>query len=205
MNIHDNLHKRVSAGTPLVYRLWEPQQTVIVLGNGSKADQDIHLERCRADGIPILKRRGGGGTVVLMPGVLCLSIAFISQASISPHYFFKQINQFIIEILEQAFCIEELSLRGISDIALGDRKCLGCSMFKSRSIFLYQGSLLVNPDLSLITAYLHHPPSEPDYRSGRTHARFVTSLVRFGYPLSLDQVKEEIQLKFEHQLCSRLT
>ena len=32
------------------------------------------------------------------------------------------------------------------------------------------------PDLRLIDRYLNHPPREPDYRRGRTHAAFMGGL-----------------------------
>jgi hypothetical protein len=41
---------------------------------------------------------------------------------------------------------------------------------------------LIDPDLDLIDRYLLYPPREPDYRSGRSHRRFMGSLKALGLP-----------------------
>ena len=66
----------------------------------------------------------------------------------------------------------------MGDVAIDDLKVLGSSLYANREVALYQGSLLVDPDLDRIARYLPHPSREPDYRRGRSHAEFLTSLVR---------------------------
>ena len=34
--------------------------TAVVLGRGSDEERELHLERCLEDGVPLLRRRGGG-------------------------------------------------------------------------------------------------------------------------------------------------
>lgn len=189
MNIHDDLYTKLSPAVPLSFELWEPQETAVVIGYSQTVSHEVDEPACLRDGIPILKRKGGGGAVVLMPGILCLSIAFISHASPSPHYYFTRINSWLISLLRANFNIQGLQLKGISDIAIGERKIVGCSMFKSKTRFFYQGSLLVCPDINKIEKYLLHPTREPDYRAGRPHAAFVTSLHRAGYTMSVHSVR----------------
>lgn len=190
MEIHDQLYERVSVEQPFLFEIWEPEGVAVVIGHGQNAAQEVDLAACRRDGVAVIRRRGGGGAVVLMPGVLCLSCAFLSGRSDSPYYFFQQINLFISGLLARRFSLQGLEPAGISDIALGGRKILGCSMFKSRRLYFYQGSLLLNPDLARITAYLTHPSREPGYRRGRTHSDFLTSLWQSGYPLPMTDLKE---------------
>ncbi len=190
MEIHDHLYERVSVEQPFLFEIWEPEGVAVVIGHGQNAAQEVDLAACRRDGVAVIRRRGGGGAVVLMPGVLCLSCAFLSGRSDSPYYFFQQINLFISGLLARRFSLQGLEPAGISDIALGGRKILGCSMFKSRRLYFYQGSLLLNPDLARIAAYLTHPSREPGYRHGRTHSDFLTSLWQSGYPLPMTDLKE---------------
>ena len=190
MEIHDQLYERVSAEQPFLFEIWEPEGVAVVIGHGQNAVQEVDLAACRQDGVAVIRRRGGGGAVVLMPGVLCLSCAFLSGRSDSPYYFFQQINLFISGLLARRFSLQGLEPAGISDIALGGKKVLGCSMFKSRRLYFYQGSLLLNPDLARIAAYLTHPSREPGYRRGRTHSDFLTSLWQSGYPLPMTDLKE---------------
>ena len=192
-HIRDHLIYKIHDKHFFRYALWQPQAICIVLGSSQTAETELFTERCLSDSVPVYKRRGGGGAVVLMPGILCLTFAFKSTLCLSPYFFFKEINTAIMHLLEQAFGVEDLSLTGISDIAIRDRKILGCSLFKSRQNFLYQGSLLVNPDPALIPYYLRHPSKEPDYRKNRVHADFITSLCESGYPLSVEQVHTALE------------
>ncbi|HOT96821.1 MAG TPA: hypothetical protein PLG50_15675 [bacterium] len=197
MDIHDRLYRKVGEKTPFLAELWEPRETAVVIGHGQRADQEVHLEACRRDGVAVIRRRGGGGAVVLMPGVLCLSCAFISGRSDSPYFFFQVINAWLIAFLQREFDITGAEAAGISDIAVNGQKILGCSMFKSRNLFFYQGSLLVHPDLSRIALYLAHPTREPGYRRLRGHADFVTSLQQLGRPISAAAVKDLLEAQLE--------
>ena len=55
--------------------LWEPERTEAVLGAGTP-ETDVDLARCAADGVPVYRRRGGGGAVVLAPGCLVITAAY---------------------------------------------------------------------------------------------------------------------------------
>ena len=65
---------------PLV-RLWEPPEYAVVLGASCRLADDVFLEDCRADGVPILRRSSGGGTVVVGPGVLCVTVILPEDAA----------------------------------------------------------------------------------------------------------------------------
>ncbi|HOH09381.1 MAG TPA: hypothetical protein PLF89_17795, partial [bacterium] len=87
MEIHDLLYERVSEPEPFLFECWEPEGVAVVIGHGQNAAQEADLTACRRDGVVVIRRRGGGGAVVLMPGVLCLSCAFLSGKSDSPWLF----------------------------------------------------------------------------------------------------------------------
>ncbi|MBN1540864.1 hypothetical protein JW992_01880 [candidate division KSB1 bacterium] len=203
--IHDDLMNAVTAENPFCYSLWEPAEKLVVIGNSQKAENEVDLNACALAEVPVIKRRGGGGAVVLMPGVLCFSIAFLSELSDSPYFFFRLINAFLIRALEEHFSIEPLMQKGISDIALGERKILGSSMFKSRRLFFYQASLLVDPELEWIDRLLRHPSREPDYRRGRGHSDFVTSLRQAGYPLRVNQIENALSARLANTLYPLLS
>lgn len=159
--------------------LWEPDELVCVLGAGTPAT-DVDLALCRATDVPVYRRKGGGGAVILSPGCLIITAAY--DATQKPFA-----SQWIMPIAEAiaravaAMGVEGTTVRGLGDVAIGERKILGSSLYASRKVALYQGSLLVHSDLDLIPNYLPHPSKEPDYRRGRDHLNFVTSLEREGY------------------------
>src|SRR5262245_58083584 len=55
-------------------RVWEWPLPTVVLGTGCRLAQDVDEAACRADGVPILRRSSGGGTVLLGRGCLCYSL-----------------------------------------------------------------------------------------------------------------------------------
>ncbi|HEV3117610.1 MAG TPA: lipoate--protein ligase family protein, partial [Gemmataceae bacterium] len=59
------------AGGAEVLRFWEWKRPAVVLGAGSRLADDVDEAACHADGVPILRRSSGGGTVLLGSGCLC--------------------------------------------------------------------------------------------------------------------------------------
>jgi lipoate-protein ligase A len=77
------------------------------------------------------------------------------------------------------------TMRGTSDLVVGDRKFSGNSVRCKRTHFLYHGTLLCREfALEAIPALLGVPPRQPDYRAQRSHADFVMRL-----PAGVDEVR----------------
>ena len=55
-------------------RLWEWPRPAVVLGAGGRLADDVDEAACRADGVPILRRSSGGGTVLLGAGCLLYTL-----------------------------------------------------------------------------------------------------------------------------------
>jgi lipoate-protein ligase A len=180
MNLDEDLLEQVRAGKSWMYRSWEPEKTVIVLGRGNKEEQEVYAHRCQEENIPILRRRGGGGTVVLYPGILVVSLVTHVKHQYQFKNYFRQINDMIIEALE-IVGISGLNQQGHSDICIHEKKILGSSMYRSKEILFYTASLMVSNDLHIIDRYLKHPSKEPEYRRGRSHQDFLTTIIH-EYP-----------------------
>src|SRR3989338_382174 len=61
-----------------VLRFWESPSYFIVMGYSSPSQHDVHVAACQADGLAILRRCSGGGTVIQGPG--CLNYALIDTS-----------------------------------------------------------------------------------------------------------------------------
>jgi len=199
MKLDEDLLERVKSGDLLAYRTWEPERLAVVLGRGNNAEKEVFEERCLQDGVPIFRRRGGGGTVVLAPGVLVVSLVTHVKQRYHFKEYFQQINSFLIEALEQ-LGIAGLNQRGHSDICLGDLKILGSSMYRSKDILFYTASLMVANDLQAIDRYLKHPSKEPEYRNSRTHQEFLTTILREYPECSLKKVKDIMDTCFQARI-----
>jgi lipoate-protein ligase A len=112
--------------------------------------------------------------------------------------YFSLINQAVINSLGAVWPnLNGLSQAGISDITMGDKKIAGTSLFRSRNYLLYQASLLVDLDRELVSRVLRHPTKEPDYRHGRSHGEFLTSLMTAEPKISsATQVARELENNF---------
>ncbi len=152
-------------------------------------ERSVYTERAESDGIPVYKRPSGGETVVLSPGTICVSALQPETRLISPKIYFKAFNEKIVKGLNN-LGIRDVRTDGISDICIGDKKILGSSIYRDKNRVLYHAVLNRAESVETIEYYLKHPPREPEYRNGRSHSDFVTSLEKEGYrfePLELRQ------------------
>lgn len=178
-------------GVP-VSRIYEPTALCAVLGAAGKPESDLHLDVLTADGVPWRHRRGGGGTVVLGPGQVVLAVVTEVGSPFRNREYAAAINSWIVEALER-LGVSGVRPEGISDLAIGGRKIVGTSIYRTRLVLFYQASLLVSNDISVFTRYLAMPARVPEYRRGRSHEDFCTTLRREGYAFSADDVVRSLE------------
>lgn len=180
---------------PFLFRFFETKTDVVVLSSSNKPDTEVLTQNCKKNNVPILRRKGGGGTVVLGDGCLILTFAFYAKDVFGNNKYFNMINQLWINALKDIGC-PELSQNGISDICYLDKKVAGTSIFRKKHLLVYQGSLLVNPKMKLISELLAHPSKEPNYRQGRSHEEFLSSLQQLGCHYSTEELASHCQQYF---------
>lgn len=185
-------------------QLQRPTSWCVVMGASGKAEHEVHWRRLQEDQVPLYKRRGGGGTVLLGPNTLVMTIHAWVQHYFHNLRYFSTINRALIDVF-RTWKPLEYQQRGFSDIAVDDRKILGSSIFRRRNILLYQASLLVDVDRTRIDRYLKHPPREPDYRQGRDHAGFVTSLRELGVQTPDSHLRADLRTMLPEPLRRALT
>lgn len=185
----------INSPAPLDFCIWRPDDIYIVLGRANNADSALHTDLVSRDRIRVLKRPSGGETVILSPSMAVFSIKFSQISRERPRSVFDMINSHLIASFENAG-IKNLNTKGISDISIGNLKILGSSMYLNNNTLFYHAVLNVSEDISLISKYLKHPGKEPDYRNGRPHNEFVTSLHKEGYHLSVDEAEQLISNAF---------
>ena len=156
-------------------RVYRPSQVAVVLGRGSRPETEVDIEAVQKDGVPLLRRRGGGCSVVLDEGNVIVSIVLPLSGIGAISKAFDEISSWMTYALSQAG-VYNVHQAGISDLVLGEHKIGGACIYRTRGLLYYSTALLFRPDLDLVERYLKHPPREPDYRAGRTHRAFMGSL-----------------------------
>lgn len=175
-----------------VLRFWERPTPAVVLGSGGAVAIDVNVPACEADGVPILRRASGGGTVVLGPGCLCFGLVLacdrepgLDQIRFSNQYVLGRVRKALSPIVAAA-------VEGTSDLAMSGVKFSGNAQQRKRRFFLHHGTLLCGFDLGLIPKYLNAPERQPEYRRDRPHAEFVTNL-----PATVAEAKRRLAAEWE--------
>jgi lipoate-protein ligase A len=161
---------------------WEPRETFVVVGYANKITTEVNIESCAKKNIAIFRRCTGGGTVLQMAGGLNYSL-ILRIAESGPLQNITSANRFIMErnrdalsTLNAPLAPLHISIRGHTDLCLGNLKIAGNSQRRRKHFLLFHGTLLLACELKLISELLLMPSQEPDYRSNRPHAEFVTNL-----------------------------
>jgi len=172
--------------------IWRPDRRYIVLGRSNKAETALHIDEVLKDNIEVYKRPSGGQTVLLSTNTLVISVKLKIKNTLDTHKYFDIINKKIIDSLS-VLGVEYLCMKGISDISIGEKKILGSSIFRKKETLFYHAVLNVSESVNVIAKYLKHPSKEPDYRKGRNHMDFVTSIYAEGYELDFDKISDAIK------------
>ena len=140
-------------------------QTCLLFLDYQKIEDDVNSNACKRDGIPILKRCSGGGTVLQGPG--CFNYSFIL-----PMAYAKELESltntttFILQLVKKTLskALNNIELKGISDLTINDVKFSGNAQRRLKNAILFHGTILYDFDLGLISDYLKEPPIQPEYR-----------------------------------------
>ena len=165
---------------------WEPRETFVVVGYANKVATEVNVGACEHGGIPIFRRCSGGGTIVQMRGGLNYGLVLRIGENL-PTRNISAANHFIMEKNRAAVASifrgsqlpaadRQISVRGHTDLCLGEKKIAGNSQRRRKNFLLFHGTVLLNCDLQRIGDLLLMPSLAPAYRDRRPHEEFVTNL-----------------------------
>jgi lipoate---protein ligase len=160
-----------------VVRFWEPRQHAVVMGASRRLRDDVKVDACRADGVPVLRRSSGGGTVLVGPGTLNVSV-ILPQTAAPELWAVDAAHRHVLEQFAAAIrrAGVDVELLGTGDLTQGGRKCGGSAQRRLKHHFLVHVSILADLDIDLVERYLALPARQPAYRAGRSHAEFLANL-----------------------------
>lgn len=173
-------------------RVWESPCYFAVLGKNCRVADDVWIENCKEDQVPILRRVSGGGTVLQGPGCLNFSVVLRYERSAElksvSGSFAYILNQIRAALIPSGLDIE---IAG-TDLLRGDRKFSGNCQRRQLTHFLHHGTILHRFDIAAVTRYLREPLRQPAHRDGRGHAAFMTDLV-----VEPSQIRDRLQATWE--------
>jgi lipoate-protein ligase A len=151
------------------------QGKAVVLGRGGSPEAELHRDAIIDDGVPVLRRHGGGCAVFLDPGNVIVSVVWPLPGLGGIKNAFDEISSGLIATLADAG-LPGVTQEGVSDLVLNGRKIGGSCIYRSRDLLYYSTTLLIDPELQLVERYLKQPPREPEYRRRRSHTEFMGSI-----------------------------
>mgnify|MGYP000906099649 CR=1 FL=1 len=169
-------HQEAERG-PGVLRIWEPLTLAVILGASGRVAEEVHVAACREDAVPWYRRGSGGGTVVIGPGALNISV--VAPIVVAPELVaVDRAQAFVLDAFARALTARgsEVAVRGSGDLVYRDRKCAGSAQRRAKTHVLIHFTVLYAFPLERIARYLAEPKRRPDYRGGRTHDEFVINL-----------------------------
>jgi len=191
-------------GRPDCGLLFYVNSPCIVLGRGNKDEQWVDRQRAEADGLPVLRRFSGGGTVyhdrdnlnysfIIPRDLLDRLSAAPPAATLVQRYihFFRSIVVEALSGLNPGF-----SETGLSDISLNGLKVSGNAQRIASDLVLHHGTLMLRCPLAAIERYLPIPPNRPGIR----HADFISGLAEQGVQVSMEELRNLIAESFARRL-----
>jgi len=171
------LNKAESGEIGEVLRFWSSNQYLIAVGRSGKVSEDCSVDECRRDGIKIIRRISGGGSVLQGPGCINYS-AILSYDSAGEYRDIRTSYQSILQRLADSLRKEghDVNFFPICDLALSKKKISGNAQARKKKFFLHHGTFLISFDLDKVPRYLKHPSKEPEYRNGRSHKDFLANI-----------------------------
>jgi lipoate-protein ligase A len=163
-------------GAP-VLRLWEPEDLAVVLGASSRWREDVRIDACRSDGVAIARRTSGGGTVVVGPGTLNVTVILPGDAAPGLGAV-DTAHAFVLDRIARALRARgpAVEVLGLGDLTLDRRKFAGSAQRRLRTHFLVHASILYQFPPERVARYTALPRRQPPYRAGRAHEEFLTNL-----------------------------
>ena len=175
---------------PPLFRFYNCSDEGVVVGVAQKIEDYVNVEQCEKDGIPVLKRFSGGGTVFIGKGCLVYSVIDKLGGNGLKRFDVSGAYQHFLSVVINKFCRLKIPAEFYKpcDIAVNNRKITGNAQAQKFGAVIVHGSFLINADLEKISKYLKHPEIEPEYRGKRSHKNFLCNLSEFG--LTHEKTKE---------------
>ena len=158
-------------------RFWEQPNYAVVLGSSRRLAEEIDVDACREDGVAIARRTSGGGTVVIGPGAL--NVTVVLPMDFAPEMVTVDGAQtYVLRRVAEAIRARgpAVEVPGSGDLTIVDRKFSGSAQRRMRRRALIHATILHDFAISRISRYLRIPARQPGYRAGRTHEEFLMNV-----------------------------
>lgn len=181
----------------------EGSTPAIVMGISGKPEELIRLGEAEENGIPVIKRFSGGGTVIVDESTLFVSFLFQKEVHPFPAYP-EPIMKWSEELYQKVFSLDAFHLKE-NDYVIGDKKCGGNAQYIKKDRWLHHTSFLWDYKQHFMNVLLH-PKKTPNYRNARSHDDFLCKLKDHMKDQSeiIENLKKELSSRFQVNFLNEL-
>ena len=177
--------KNVEENFYMLYR----NKAAIIIGKHQNALAEINLDKCEKEGIEIVRRLSGGGTVFHDEGNL--NYCFINEGQKGELINFRKYSQPVIDVLQSLNV--NAKFEGKSDLTIEGMKFSGNASHIYRSKVMQHGTMLFSSDLNRLNSLLKVNPLKFKDRGVRSIRSRVTNISdHLSAPLNVDELQNKI-------------
>lgn len=208
--VEEALLRGVDEGTsPETLRLRRVSPSVWI-GVYQVPEEDVDLEYCRSQGIPVVRRHNPGGAVYQDEGSFCFSLFFKHEGLFERLGITKAAELYpIVADAVIATCAEyglEAAHSPTNDCTIGGRKIYGSAQVEWGTAFVHSGTFLVSTDCEVMARVLR--PSQLKFADkGFTNVRdrVVTLCEATGRSVEVGEVMEKMAAHLAKRVGFELT
>jgi len=170
-----------------IFLLWQNDPAVVV-GSYQNICREVHVERLRQLGIPVIRRITGGGTVYHDLGNL--NYTYISDGGAAIDYdqclgpILAALNDIGVPARKNRTC----------DIAIGGGKISGSAQRMTKGRLLHHGTLLFSSDLGVLDRITTHRKNDCFQSKGTQSAICTVTNIRehLARPMTIEEFRERL-------------
>lgn len=169
----------------------------VIFGHNQEVEAEVNVPYCRSEGIPLYRRKSGGGCVYADEGNLMLSA--ISPAGSVQFNFAAFLERLALALRQLGFPAARSSR---NDIMVGDRKVAGSACFMTPQASIVHSTLLYDVNIDRMVSSIT-PPAEKLSRHGVSSVRSrVANLKELMPSLTEAALESRVTACFCPEKCS---
>lgn len=184
-----------SAGSAPTLRLYTYRSHCALVGRFQNLDNEVHRERCEAEGISLNRRPTGGGAILMGADQLGVALTSPGRGDDSYSRARELMAQFSAGVVNGLRTLGvAASFRRKNDIEVNGRKIVGLGIYRAPTGgLLFHASTLVGLDISLMLRALKTPFEKISDKEIATVADRVTTVRReIGRDVEVDEVRARV-------------
>lgn len=175
-----------------IFMLWI-NKTAILIGRNQNTISEINLDYVKDNGIEVVRRLSGGGTVYNDLGNM--NYTFITYRDKSEPKVKSGFEKFALPVIN---ALQSLGVNAVftgrNDITIGGKKFSGNAQYFQKDKLLHHGTLLFNCDMSKLSLALKSKPIKFKDKSIKSVGARVTNILpNLDNPMALQEFREYLK------------